>query len=330
MSDLASVLFGIQVGPEVTPGTGVAASKILNALGLGRFKPEGVGTMFRPQGSKLDTVAIPTGMKHVTMPIAGTMSYSDLTYLLCSAIKSTTPTADGTNGKKWVFSLTKSGADVKQTFTIESGYSVHAQKATFCQVTGFSLEMSKEMNAVSGTIMGQQLQDDVALTGSPTDVAPKIIAPPKFDVYLADAQADLAGASVYIRPIKATFSIDNIVSPLFRMNSTDASYVNQIEQPPNISMNLTTDADDAGMALLTQYGSGAKKFIRVKALGDTIAGAMTSTYTFQLDFSGSLIKSYDPTEENGSALATWTFQNTYDTTWGKSLEFTLINELAAL
>src|SRR5882672_1003147 len=201
MADLAEVFFGGQLGKEVTPGTAVASDKLMQSFGFDRLVGQGDGTMFRPQGSKLNTIAVPTGMRMVNIPFKGVMTYNELVYLLVSAVNSTTPSSDGTNGKLWTFTLTKSAADTKQTYTFMQGNSIHAQKATFAQVTSLSMEMSKSMNAVSGAFTAQQIQDDITITASPTEITPIIVTPLSFDVYNATAQSGLAGASVFGRPI---------------------------------------------------------------------------------------------------------------------------------
>jgi len=329
MADQSAVYFLSQLGKETTAGTSVAANKLMQSLGMGRMQGVGDSTMFRPQGSKLDTIVTPTGMRMVTFPFDGVMTYNELEYIWNSALNSVSPSNDGTNGKKWTHTLTKGAVDTKQTYTYENGNSVHAQKATFCQVTDLNLEMSKSMNKVSGTFTGQQITDDITITATPTEITPIIVTPQSFDVYLADTQAALPGTA-YTRPFKVTLSIGNIATPLFRMTSADSSYIAMMETAPSISLKLTTDSDDAGQALRSQLTAGSTKFIMVKSLGAVIAGAIPSQYLFQLTFAGAVSKEPTPTEDMGAALLEWEMSNIYDSTWGKSLEVVNTNVLAAL
>lgn len=329
MADIAAVYELSQLGKESVAGTSVAANKLMQSLGMGRMQGTGDGTMFRPQGSKLNTIAVPTGMRMVTFPFDGVMTYNEIEYILNSALNSVSPGADGTNGKSWTHTLTKGAADTKQTYTYENGNGTHAQKATFCQVTDLNLEMSKSMNKISGTFTGQQIQDGITITASPTEITPVIVTPQTFDVYLADTQAALPGTA-YTRPFKVTLSIGNIATPLFRMASADSSYIAMMETAPTITLKLTTDSDTAGQALRTQLTAGSTKFIQVKSTGPVIAGAIPSANSFKLTFAGSVIKEPSPTEDMGAALLEWTFDNCYDSTWTKSLEIVTINTLAAL
>lgn len=329
MADLALVYFSAQLGLEVTPGTSVAANKLMQSLGFSRLKGMGDGTMFRPQGSKLDTISTPPGTRWSQIDFSGVMTYNELEYILNSAINVVTPTADGTNGKKWTHTLTKAAADTKQTYTFESGNATHAQKATFGQVTSLKLEMSKDQNQVSGSMLAQQLQDDITITGSPTEITPVIVAPQTFNVYIGDTQAGISGTA-FARPFAVTFTLDNLVDPLSRMASADSSYIALIEKAPTITLEFEVGADDADMAFLTNLTAGTTKFFRVRALGDAIAGAIASQYTFNLDFSGKIISHYDPTERNSAATSKWMIQGVYDPTWTKTFEIYTINTLAAL
>ena len=333
MADLAAVYFLGQLGKETTPGTGVAANKLMQSFGLGRMQGQGAGTMFRPQGSKLNTIVVPPGMRFVNIPFDGVMTYNEMEYINNSVFNAVSSTNDGTNGKKWTHTLTKGAADTKQTYTFENGNATHAQKATFVQATSLQLEMSKAMNKMTGNFVGQQIQDDITITGSPTEIDPVIIAPQSFDVFTAATQAGLpglTGGTAYARPFKVTLNVDNIVTPLFRMASADASFIAMMETPPTITLKVTTDADDAGMAFLANLTAGSTVFWQVRSIGAVIAGAIPSAYSFLLTFAGKVPQHYNPTEDMGSALAEWTFENVYDATWTKSIEVVTISTLASL
>lgn len=332
MADLATVNRGVQIAPEVTPGTPVAADTVLGSIGLNRFKPMGTNTEFRSQGNKLATQMTPTGRRWTEFDGTGIGTYDEMTYLLASLIKSVTPTADGTNGKKWTFAPSLSAPDTKQTYTVEQGSSVHAQKCAFGHVIGLTMEMSKDVFNLSHRWRAQTITDDITLTATPTSLTQKIIKPLLIDVGVADTQAALPSlpTGALARAFKATLTYENVSDALFRMFSTDTSFVSTPELAPNITLSLTVDSDDAGMAYLANLTAGSTKFIRLRAVGDVIAGAMASAYSFNLDFSGKLQDPYENTEESGADLTTWTFRASYDATWAKAIEIYVVNELATL
>src|SRR5581483_3957989 len=216
-------------------------------------------------------------------------------------------------------------------YTYENGNATRAQKATYAHVSALKLEMSKEMSKVSGTMLAQKRQDGITITASPTQIAPSIVAPLKYDVYIATTQAGLAGASVFPLPLGVTLDIPKISDVLFRMNSSDASFFGSVEQPiePVLTLRCGSDASDYAN-FLALIDSGAAQWIRVKATGATIAGAMASQELFQIDFCGGLIEPESRGEENGAATNEFQFRGLYDTTAGYMFQTTATNTLATL
>lgn len=326
------VFFGGQLGKEITPGTSVAADKQLLSLGFSRLMPKAQGGMiFRGQGNKLGTLAVPPGKQWSEIAFQGPITYNESVYAFVSAIKSVTPTSDGTNGKKWVFNYALNAADAKQTFTYENGNSSRAQKATYAHISALKLEMSKEITQISGTMLAQKRQDGITITPTPTQISPSIVAPLKFDVYIASSQAGLAGASVFPLPLKVTLDVPKISDVIFRMNSTEQSFFSSVEQAIEPKLTLGCGSDSADYAnFLALIDSGATQWIRVKALGAVIAGAIPSQELFQLDFCGNLIQPESRNEEAGAATNEFTFEGTYDSTAGFEFQVTETNTLAAI
>lgn len=328
MADIAAVFRGLQLGPETIPGTSVAANKKLNAFGLS-IQPQAEIEMFAPIGTKLDTLSL-YGPEWVQAPFQGKLDFSQLPYLLAACIKNVAATPDGTSGKKYVYDISTSSADTIKTYTAEVGSDVHAQKFTYGHIPELTIEMSRRMQSISGNMVGQQVQDDIALTAAPTSVASNIIQPKLFDVKIATTQAGLTAASPFARPFKVVFKIGNRFGQIFRMSSTDTSFVAHVETKPTITLEFTVGADDADMTFLTNLRAGSTKFLRVQAIGDVISGAIPSAYAFQLDFSGQLTSHYAPGEDQGALITNWTFGAVLDPTWGKAFEIAVTNQIADL
>ncbi|HXG94144.1 MAG TPA: hypothetical protein VNN73_17505 [Blastocatellia bacterium] len=335
MADFAVVYQGAQIGLEATQGTSVPANKVIQSIGIGQIKPKGQGELFRPQSSKIATIVIPPGDEMCEADAESWLTYNESVYLFCAAIKNVTPTTptSGVLTRDWTFDFSKNAADTVKTYTVEVGNADRAQKFTFGHFNGFQLDMSRKTAKFTSTLMGQRLQDDIVITPSPTSLSPTLVIPYKFDVYLADTQVGLDGASAFSRAFKANLTVGPRFDYVWRMASGDTSFVNYVELPLQASLKLTLGSDDAEMGPLTKLRNGSKQFIRLKALGadiETVAGPLTYTETFQLDFSGALVQPYESGEENGLVTRTWTFENIYDSTWGKSLEILLRNTVSAL
>lgn len=331
MADISIVNIGTQWGVESVYGTSVAGSKLLSTLGVSRPMPQGSSTPFRPQGVKGFTANVPVGRRRTEYNLAGVMDYGELIYPLNAAIKTVTPTSDGTNGKKWTFAYSRSGADAKSSFTIESGDAVHAQKATGCVVTDLTLDMSWETTQISGKLLGTTMTDDIAMTGSPTAIATNLLNPGTFSVKTAATAAGLTGASDFARPFSAQLAIPGIAQPLNRMNPTDTSQVAMIENPlEGMAFKLVVGADDADMAFLTNWTAGSTVFFRVANTGGTIAGAIPSAYAFQLDVACVAQNPYTLGEGQGAATSEWTFPVIWDATAGWFFSLFVTNTLATL
>lgn len=329
----AIVFKGAQLGVESAIGTAVAADKRLQSLGFSRIKPMADGgEMFRAQGNKLPTVGIPPGEQWSEIDVEGRMTFNEMTYYLCSAIKNVSPSADGTNGKKWEWSPSLAAADTRKSYTYENGYSTKAQKVAGLIFDGLTLDMSRRDSKISGGGLAGKRLTGQTMTGSPTEIVPKIIKSINFDVYFADTQAGLDSASRHALTTKATFTIPKNLDALFRMYSTDTTWTALVEQAlAGINLGLTVGDDASDYEdLVPLLDSAASKWIRIINLGDAIAGATASQEKFQLDFCGKLIKPEDREEEKGAALNKLTFENVYDSTSGYSFKITLINTLASL
>jgi hypothetical protein len=326
---IAQVYRAVQVGVESTAGTGVAANKKLDSFDL-TITGQGESQIYSPVGNKRNTVVIPPGKRWTQASLEGVPTYTQMGYLLAALLKAPTITtpAGATNTRKWLFNLSASGQDDPKTLTIEQGNSTRAQKFTYGHLNEFGLEFSKSEVGMSGTIMGRALQDSVAITGSPTAIALQPIAPQEIDVYFADTQAGLDGATKLAGDYSVSFKISNRFSQLFALDSAQTSFGTIVELKPEVELSLVLDADDAGYAPLAKLTAGGKQFIRVKATGpQTEVG---QTYLFNLDFCGAVMSYPGTGEQDGAVTVEWTFKAIEDATWGKDFEIYLHNLLTSL
>jgi hypothetical protein len=144
-----------------------------------------------------------------------------------------------------------------------------------------------------------------------------------------DTTPGVAGASVYARPFSVALDIPNVQDVLHRMNSADSSFINTLEIPILPVMTFRTDADDAGMAYLTNWTAGSQTFISVTATGGAITG---SSGTYAIRFMGAcrINKGYSPTDDRGNAQAEWELALVLDPTTSMLFAIDVWNTLAAL
>ncbi len=336
MAVLPVVYNSLQLGVQSLFGTGVPANKKVLGLGTGRIQPKSAGgRVHRSPGEKLGTVAVPPPKQWSELPFEGPILYNAAPYIYCSAIKSVTPTPDGTNGKLWEFAYALENADAKQLYSVEVGNATRAKKMIDAAVVSFEMTMGKDGSGISGNIIGGKRQDDITITASPTKLSPKIALDQSWDVYTANTQAGLdtavSGGTKFPLPIKAVFSVGDIQKVLYRMNSADTHYAAFVEQPLAPKLAFTCGDDDTDFAqFLATIDTGTPTWFRFLSLGQTIAGATPSQEKIQLDVCAVPVTPETPEEMEGAALNRFDFDTVYDATAGFIFKISVVNQIATL
>jgi len=328
MSERATVTQVTQIGVETTPGTGVSADKLLQAVTIEPSIQADV-TTFRPQGGKWATLAA-LGKEWVEAAISGPGVYTDIVYLLSSVLSYAAPAQQGsTSAYKWTFAPAQSSEDTVKTFTVEHGSDVRAGKFTYGLVNELGISIDREAVEVSGTMFGQAYQDGVTLTASPTAVAVQPILPTEVAVYL-DTTSGGIGSTKLTRCLGVEFNVSDRFGQVWPLDSAVSGFAAHMETVPQATLALLVEADSSGMAPLTAMRAGDKRYIRVKAEGPTIEE--TYKWTFQIDLCGVVSEVSDFSDEDGVYAIQWTFQAAYDSGWdsGKAFQVEVINTLSDL
>src|SRR5215475_3251245 len=222
MPEVATVASSIQIGAETTPGTAVAANKLLNYLGLAPHI-DLTFNRFRPMGQKY-AGAITPGQDSTSWDVSGQGSYSELIYPFCSVFQNVTPTTVDTTAKLWTFTPAARTEDSIKTFTVEAGSASRAQKAPYVLFTGVEITFNRTDGVtLGGNAIGQAIQDNITLTGSPTGVEDVPILPTHLDVFV-DPTAGAVGTTKLTRAFKAISRCTNRLSPAWPITSANASY----------------------------------------------------------------------------------------------------------
>lgn len=327
MPERSSLTQGVQIGVESTPGTGVAANKFLNSIGI----EPGVQVdmqKFRPLGQKFPSIETP-GKEWVEADLTGVGSYSELIYLFASCLVSASGVQQAaTTAYKWSFAPAARAEDTVKTFTVEQGGAVRAHKFTYGLCTEVELDMSRDGLEVSGAMIGQRLQDNIALTGSPTGIEEKPILPTDLDVFIDATSAGLGGTK-QTRVLNANFHIGDRFNPVWVLNTANNSFVAHVESEPTAQITLMMEADTQGMANLAIMRAGTTQFVRIKATSPDLAGTAIP-YSMTIDAAAKVADVAKFSDEDGVYAIEWTFDLVYDATWGKAFNVDLINKQTAL
>lgn len=335
MVDLATVYERVQLGVEVTPGTSVAATKIVSATNVGG-NPQATVNRYRPSGYKFNTIHA-RGREWTEAPMAGPLTYTELLYWLSSAFRTatiTTPTS-GIKARLWTFDINSSAVDTYKTYTVEIGSQTRGRKFTNGFVNTLGINVTRDEATLSGAMMGQAILDDVAPTvlTAAAEIPLIPMLPEHFSIFVADTQAGLAGASAQTRAFGYGFNMADKLRLLWPVNRVKTSFDGSVERPPEVGAELTVMADDAGYgAFLTAMRAGTTKFLRLQAQG-TLIESVTPDYfwKFELDMAVKVSEPGAFEDDDGLLQTTWALGAVHDATWGKAIEarMTVDNTLIA-
>lgn len=324
MVDIATVYERVQLGLEVTPGTSVAATKIVSATAVGG-NPQATVNRYRPSGYKFNTIHA-RGREWTEAPMAGPLTYTELVYWLSSAfsVAAITTPASAIKTRLWTFSINSSAPDTYKTYTVEIGSTARGRKFTNGFVNTLGLNITRDEAALTGAIMGQAITDDVAPTvlTSAAEIPLIPMLPEHFSIFVADTFAGLAGASAMTRAFGYNFNMSDKLRLLWPVNRVKTSFDGSVERPPEMGGELTVMADDAGYgAFLTAMRAGTTKFIRLQAQG-TLIESVTPDYfwKFELDMATKVSEPGAFEDDDGLLQTTWALGAVHDATWGKAVE----------
>jgi hypothetical protein len=329
--ELSTVSRSVQIGKETTPGTGVAAGKLLQYIGFA-LAPNLEMNTFMPMGSKTASAVTP-GKDWSTLTIDGKGSYSEIVYVLSGLLKDVTATTVDTTGKQWLYEPLNRSEETHARYTIEEGSSVRAGKATYGVVTDMTLTYNRTDGlSVSGSVFSQNYQANITLTATPTTIEEAIVLPTHLNVYSNDTFGAI-GTTKLTRDFNAEFSIGGFTSSVWPINSANASYISDVDLAPDVSCKLRCSADSQGEAFLTAARAGATKFIRLEAKSTVLAGAATAFYSLTVDFAAKVNEYPGFDDEEGLKVVEVGLTPVYDSTFsapGAWCRITAVNKTAAL
>lgn len=326
MPERATLLQTTQIGVETTMGTSVAANKLLLGTSI-ESKIEADVKTYRPYGQKFATVTA-LGKEWASASLSGPLTYTDWTYLMASAIAYAAPVQQAaTAAYKWTAAMAQTVEDTIKSYTVEVGSPTRAHKFTHALVNNLGYSISRDEATIKGSIIGRAITDAITMTASPTAIALVPVVPTQVDVTL-DATSGGLGTTKLLRVLNIDFETGERYAPVWPVDSAQTSFATYTEKEPDPKLKIKMAADAAGMTRLTEMRAGTKAFIRVKGTGALIA----STYynTFQHDICGIVTEVSDFSDEDGLYAIEWTFTPTYDSGWGKAMEFQITNTLTAL
>jgi hypothetical protein len=330
MPERATVFNTVQIGLETTPGTNIAANKLLASLDFGTgIKAQ--NKLFKPAGRKFASFVVP-GKEWVEAKLSGQATYGEVIYPLCGILKKVTPTTDTVVAKLWTMAPALNAEDTVATYSVEQGSATRAHEFSYGLVNDYTLKFSREGVEHSGTMIGQALVDPGTMSAGATAVetTPIPIAGDDISVYLADSWALLSSASAATRVLSAEWSIAGRFGQVWALDSSQASFAALAELAPKVTLKLQMEADATGMGLLPLMRQGTQKWVRIKCAGANIAGETAKPYMLQLDGCYGVMEPSEMKDQDGVYAIEWTLNANYDPTVSKTIEAQVRNLVSAL
>lgn len=326
MTDRASIFEGAQIGMESVPGGSVAATKRLGALSIEPSIKANVKT-FKAGGNKFATLAS-LGQEWMEASLKGQLTYNELIYPLTGLFNAVVSGSSLGNGAyKWNFGSSASSANSPKTMTIEQGSSVRAARFAYGLVTGMTITFNRNEAGLSGDMIGQAIADNVSMSAGATMIDLVPVHAKEISVYMDDTAAGLGG-TLLTRLLSGSWGYTDAYAPLWTVNAAEASFAAHVEKEPKLAMKLKMEADAQGMGLLTTMRNGAKKFIRIEAIGSLIGGS--NYYKLTIDTCG-LVSGIGKFEDADGVFAVeFDFDGAYDGTWTKSMDINVTNGMSGL
>lgn len=327
----------VQIAPEVTPGTPVAATKRLSSLSLALASDSDVSFQ-GPTGYLFDTTSV-VNREWATSDLSGLPSYTELQYPFSSLMGQaviTTP-ASGVLTRDWVFNILHNRQGTNKTFTIEQGDqdAGTAERAAYCYFNALDMTLSREGGTdIGGSLMGQIVDYSYTLTDPVTVVGiPQVpIQPNEVNVYL-DLTAAGIGGTQWVDAFSVGWGIGDRWNVGYPLNRSKPSFDRHYATKPDPTFSFSVANNPAGRDLIDYFRARTTIFVRVDCLGpkiESVAGPLDFFYMYQQDMAIQLSSSPSAADINGLATLDWSGRIVYDAVWNKAMTAKIRNTQTAL
>lgn len=327
MAERSTISQAVQIGVETVPGTAVAATRRLGSIGI-ELGVQATINSRRPIGQKYANLQV-LGKEWAEASVAGAPVYTELPYLFASIFSNptVTPVAGAVSANRWVFESSNFDADAPRTFTVEQGDSTRAHRAAHALLTDLSMTWSRDDIELDGTMLAKAIEDGVTLTAGSAQLAQVPVRPSELSVYL-DATAGAIGTTKLTRAISGETSIGSRFAPVWVVDAAEPSFVATIESEPEVTFNLTQQANAQAMENLTRMRAGGTAFLQLRAEGPIIEG--TTRHEMIIEVAGQISEPNPFGDEDGIYAVEWGFGAVFDPTWGNAVRAEVVTTTAAL
>lgn len=316
----------VQVGVESTPGTAVAANKVLPSMSM-TITPRMRSAEVIAQGFKAPTDLQLLG-GYSDIALTGPLNYTEIIYplnMLATGVI-TTP-GGGTASRQHTFSPSAQGTDPFKTLTVQEGDSTAATQAAGTFLKDFGFTVADGGVNITGALNGRY-PTAVSLTGSPTSVAQLTASPREIDIFL-DPTFGAIGTTKLTDGLSLNYGLTDKQAMKFVLNTSFASYSESIEVRPTQIFSFITEHNPQSRTLFAGISTGNPlQYMRMKATGQIIEGAIPYSFRFDIPVK---VKATEQVDSEGVWGYRYDCTPRYDATFGNKLwEIQVVNTITAL
>lgn len=315
-----------QIGIESTPGTQVAASKILHAIAFSMQREGGGATAFRPEGYRAPVLTKRNNREFSNVPVEIAADYRSLVFLFDSLLYAATPAQQAaTIAWKRTYTFDSNAVPgTAKTYTLERGDSVLASYATWLRFSGFGITLNRDDTVATATAYAGKRVDGHTLTAAPTEISAIPILAEDGLSYVENTLAALTGATAQTRLVEAEWHFNSAHKPRFSANG-DASFSDSTLLAPEIGGTLKFWKNAGSMALRAAAQAGSRRWLRLKWVGPLIVD--TYYHTLQITTPIEFLEPGDEADEDDAVAVTLGFTSVHDAAAGYSVEIELTTDI---
>ena len=271
MSERSTTFQGVQLGPEVTPGSGIpaggaSAMKRLLSMQLEPMPKPNIKP-YRPFGAKGHTLTA-KGKEYTENKMTGMLTYTDIVYLLSSILKRiAAPTGIGSLSQKWVFNPSEVVPETPQTYYVETGSVQGASSMPYGLMTDLTIKLTKDECGLDGTMIGQMLSDNITLTPAVAENPHVPVDPASMGVIVGTSPTNMTLLS---KLIEAEFKMGGRWKPQMFLDPSNPSFTGITEAAPDFGGKITTEQNTDADALISSLRTGQLCYVGFQATGPLI------------------------------------------------------------
>jgi hypothetical protein len=316
-----------QIGLETTArGTAAGANRLLSAV-TWRMRPNIASQMFKPQGSKFNSLAA-LGREFVDTELEGYSCYRALPYLFNSLFTIVAPTGSGT-AKTRVWAPAIHAIDNPQSYTLEENNDAYNIRSVYNMVNGLEIPFSRDAVTLRGTGFGRAIEPGTTATTPFTEITPQPILGRELNVYI-DTTLGGIGTTKLTRDLSGTFRFNDKYQQLWVVDRAQPSFVTHTErrEGPTAEISLVMARKSDAGAFFTNIRNGTTMYVRIDALGPAIAGG--GNFVMQIDAAMKFAR-VTPGEDQDVKTFEWIGTLVADPAWGtagQAVQVTITNDIA--